>query len=261
MKGQIRFTPEEKAFLASFIPGHTAREVSVEFSRRFRPLAEGQVKNYKAAHGIRSGTFRGRKKGTVPLLFPVEIQDWLRANNEGKPLADATAALNARFGTAYSTAQVKGLRSRLHLDSGLNGRFVPGNVPYNKGKKGSCPAGCEKGWFRKGQRPHNQAEVGAEVMATVGYVKVKVGEPDVWRFKHVMNWEKEHGPVPRGMVLLFKDGDHRNCEAGNLVLCTRRELATLNHMGLGGEAEVRAAAIALAKLKVKVSSVLDGKEE
>ncbi len=261
MKRRVLFTLEEKSFLASFIPGHTSREVSVEFSRRFRPLSEGQVKGYKSAHGIRSGTFRGRKKGTIPLLFPAEMQDWLRANNEGKTLAEATVALNARFGTAYGMGQVKGLRNRLHLDSGLNGRFAPGNIPYNKGKKGSCSSGCEKGWFRKGNRPHNQAEVGTEVMTSDGYVKVKVGEPGVWRFKHVMNWEKVHGPVPRGMVLLFRDDDHWNCEAENLVLCTRGELATLNHMGLGGETEVRAAAIALAKLKVKVSSVMDGKEE
>ena len=48
---------------------------------------------------------------------------------------------------------------------------------------------------------------GTEVMTTDGYLKIKIAEPNVWRFKHIIEWEKYHGEVPEGMLISFKDGD------------------------------------------------------
>ena len=38
----------------------------------------------------------------------------------------------------------------------ITGRFLKGHIPYNKGMKGQCAKGCEKGWFKKGHKPKNK---------------------------------------------------------------------------------------------------------
>lgn len=188
--------------------------------------------------------------------YPEYIRDFLRKNNAGKSLVEITELLNSTFGTDYTAAGIKGLRARMHLVSGLTNRFEKGHVPANKGKKGYCAPGSEKGWFKKGQMPHNHVPVGTEVMTTDGYLKIKVAEPNRWRFKHIMEWEKHKGKIPDSYMISFKDGNHTNCSIENLMCITRIENAILNHQKLRSEsAEQTETAVILAKLKHKISQV------
>jgi hypothetical protein len=57
-----------------------------------------------------------------------------------------------------------------------------------------------------------------------GYWMVKVGEPTQWRRLHRVVWEATHGPVPRGALVTFRDGDADNCAPENLVLTTRQDI-------------------------------------
>jgi hypothetical protein len=82
--------------------------------------------------------------------------------------------------------------------------------------------------FSNGRMPHNHVPVGTVVMSTDGYLKIKVEEPKRWKFVHRMNWEHAHGPIPKGMALVFKDGNHENCAVENLELITRQELMSRN---------------------------------
>ena len=185
--------------------------------------------------------------------YPENVREFLRENNAGKSAVEITELLNATFGKDYTPAGIKGLRTRMHLISGLTGRFERGHVPANKGKKGFCAPGCEKGWFQKGHRTHNQAPVGAEVMTTDGYLKIKVAEPDRWRFKHIMEWEKHNGKVPEGCLISFKDGNHYNCSIENLMCITKEENAILNHQRLRSlSPEVTDLGLLLAKVKHKI---------
>jgi len=34
---------------------------------------------------------------------------------------------------------------------------------------------------------------------------------------------QEHGPIPRGMVIIFKDGNSMNCELSNLEMITMKD--------------------------------------
>lgn len=188
--------------------------------------------------------------------YPEYIRDFLRKNNAGKSLVEITELLNSTFGTDYTFAGIKGLRARMHLVSGLTNRFEKGHVPANKGKKGYCAPGSEKGWFKKGQMPHNHVPVGTEAITTDGYLKIKVAEPNRWRFKHIMEWEKHKGKIPDGYMISFKDGNHTNCRIENLMCITRSENAILNHQKLRSEsAEQTETAVILAKLKLKISQV------
>ena len=185
--------------------------------------------------------------------YPEYIRDFLIKNNAGKSAVEITELLNSTFGKDYTVAGIKGLRARMHLVSGLTGRFEKGNVPSNKGKKGYCSPGSEKGWFKKGHIPHNCVPVGTEAMTTDGYLKIKVAEPNQWRFKHIMEWEKHKGKIPDGYMISFKDGNHYNCSIENLMCITRNENAILNHQKLRSEsAEQTETAVILAKLKHKI---------
>ena len=245
-----KYTREMRDFFAAYIPGHTTKEVAAEFARRFGPLAtESMIKAYKTNNKIRSGTPTGSPKGDGK-TWPREVREWLAANNEGKTAAGIAELLNAKFGKDYTAAQVKGIRARMRLKSGLTGRFEKGHEPTNKGKKGYCPPGSEKGWFKKGRRPHNWVPVGTEAVSTDGYVKVKVGEPDKWRWKHKMVWEEARGKVPAKHVLIFKDGNRLNCSLDNLECISMAENSTMNALKLRtGSAEFTESALAYVKVK------------
>lgn len=64
--GGRRYTEEERAFLAAYIPGHSYREVQAAFSRRFGPIGLGQVRSYTRNHKISTGRDGRFKKGHVP---------------------------------------------------------------------------------------------------------------------------------------------------------------------------------------------------
>lgn len=247
------YTDEQKEFFREFIPGHTTDEVVAEFGRRFgEETTASKVKSYKTNHHIKSGTLKGKPAGDS-ILFPKEIREFIRENNRGKSAQELTGLLNETFGTDYTKAQIRSIRGRMHLDSGLTGRFEKGHVPANKGRKGFCSPGCEKGWFKKGSTPYNHKEIGTEVMTTDGYLKIKIAEPDVWGFKHIMEWEKHNGKVPEGCCITFKDGNHRNCSIENLMCITRQVHGILNHEGLRSPcSEITETAITLAKLKIKI---------
>lgn len=42
---------------------------------------------------------------------------------------------------------------------------------------------------------------------------------------HVVVWEEANGPVPKGMIVVFKDGDTMNVTLENLEIITRQEAA------------------------------------
>lgn len=107
------------------------------------------------------------------------------------------------------------------------GYFEKGHIPVNKGLKQSeymTPDKIERtlaSRFKSGNLPHNTVRVGTEVKVKSGYIKVKIGEPNIWRFKHRIIWETENGPIPTGYNVQFKDGNRINCEISNLYLISK----------------------------------------
>lgn len=165
----------------------------------------------------------------------------IRARYANERTADLVEALPGRavlsicrrakmLGIGKSEAFMKSSASgRLDGVRGAATRFAKGHVPWTAGQKGYKPGGrAPETQFRKGAMPHNHVPVGTKRKATIGQWKVKVAEPDEWRFVHRMNWEEAHGPIPRGKVLRFKDGNQDNCDLSNLELVTRREIMARN---------------------------------
>ncbi|WP_035238123.1 HNH endonuclease signature motif containing protein [Desulfobacter vibrioformis] len=172
-----------------------------------------------------------------------------------------TQAFNNEYGMDKTPTQIKALISRKGIVSGRDGKFKKGNSPWNADTKGQGLTGPNKGSFKKGNIPANCRPVGSErVDSKDGYILVKVAEQNPYtgaktrfKHKHVHIYEQHNGPVPAGMVVIFKDGDRRNFDPGNLEAVTRSELARLNQAGYSRmPVELKPAVLAMTKLKVKV---------
>lgn len=172
----------------------------------------------------------------------------------GHSYREIQAAFTEKFGWEISTGQVKGYIANHGLHTGRDGRFRKGQVPPNKGKKGSCAAGCEKSWFRKGNIPANHRPVGSERVNVDGYIEIKTEEPNKWRQKQKVVWEAVYGKVPKGCLLIFRDNDKKNTNIENLMLIDRKTHAVLNHTGLCRyRGEFKETAVKIAELKISAS--------
>lgn len=152
-------------------------------------------------------------------------------NESAAVIADA---LGCSIDLVYAKANRLGLKKseafkaspasgRLDGKIGAHARFQKGHESWNKGLHYVAGGRSAETRFKKGSVPHNTVPVGTVVMATDGYLKTKVAEPNKWKWTHRMNWEAVHGPIPKGMLLTFKDGNHENCDPSNLELITREE--------------------------------------
>lgn len=107
---------------------------------------------------------------------------------------------------------------------------------WNYGKKGRGRP------FKKGEKPWNAKPVGAERVTEAGFVQIKVAQPDCWKFKHLVAWEKAHGPLPEDREIDFIDGDRQNVSLENLRLRPPRSLIGDERVGSKGLVEVKVSA-------------------
>lgn len=109
--------------------------------------------------------------------------------------------------------------------AGASHRFKKGTTPWNLGKRGYMSANRTS--FRKGNKPHTWRPIGAERITKDGLLQRKVTDtgytPRDWKAVHTLVWEETHGKVPRGHIVVFKDGNRRNFEPPNLECITRAE--------------------------------------
>jgi hypothetical protein len=183
--------------------------------------------------------------------YTEEQIQFLTKNVIGRSNAELTDILNSHFELDLGINQIKAFKKNRGLSSGLDGRFKPGHIPFNKGKEGV--GGWEPTQFKKGHKPHNYKPVGTERVNGDDYVDIKVADPNKWRAKHILVWEKENGPVPKGHVIIFGDGNRRNFELDNLILVSRKQLALLNkHSLIQNDAELTRTGIIVADIYRKI---------
>lgn len=74
--------------------------------------------------------------------------------------------------------------------------------------------------------------IGSEYLDGNGYRIRKVNNSKIpheaWRPAHMVVWESNHGPVPHGYIISFKDGNRKNVEPENLEIITRKEMLRRN---------------------------------
>ena len=98
-----------------------------------------------------------------------------------------------------------------------DGRFPPGHVPANKGKRrpGWSPGRMAETQFKKGEMSgaaqRNYVPIGTERLSKDGYLERKVTDDHPvparrWVAVHRIVWEAAIGPVPRGHKVAFLPG-------------------------------------------------------
>ncbi|QTH44938.1 HNH endonuclease [Cohnella sp. LGH] len=182
-----------------------------------------------------------------------EVKSFIQDHYRGTPFAELVRLVQERFD---EDATYKQIRSYVHnhgLWNGLDGRIKPGNIPTNKGKK-YPGTGHKPTQFKKGNRPANYKPVGSERVNSDGYVDVKIADPNKWQLVHSLIWEAVNGPIPKGHVVIFGDGDRLNFNPENLLLVSRAQLARLNQNHLiKGETELTKSGIIVADLISKIA--------
>ncbi len=191
------------------------------------------------------------------IKYTEEEKEFLKSFIPGHSYIDVAAEFTNRF-RPVNTEQIIAYAKHHRIRNGLDTRFKKGRVPHNKGVKGVCGKGCERTWFKKGAEALKTKPVGTEVVID-GYLKVKVAEPNVWKFKHRLVWEKVHGEIPKGHLIIFKDNNSLNCDLDNLLCISRAEHAVINNKGLGKYMdELKDVVVNIAKLKIAVSKKKKG---
>lgn len=188
-----------------------------------------------------------------------EVQKQFLSDNRSLPRKELTTLFNTTFGTHQTQKAISAYCKRHGWLTGRDGRIQKGNQPWNTGTKGVCKP--NSGSFQKGSKPNNQKPFGHErICSKDGYVFVKVDEQNPhtgyrgrYRPKHHVIWEESNGPIPKGSVLRFVDGNKLNCDLDNLVCITQAVNQRLNKNKVNElPSELRGTAIALARLEVTI---------
>jgi hypothetical protein len=102
-------------------------------------------------------------------------------------------------------------------------QFIKGHTPWNKGMKG-LQIGGEETRFKKGHVPVNYKPIGWTRIDVEGYHWTKVEEGlNGWVLTHRLAWEMEHGPIPKGAIIRFKDGNKLNFDIENLFIIDTKQ--------------------------------------
>ena len=137
-------------------------------------------------------------------------------------------------------------------------------APPNKGKKQTeymtpeAIAKTAKTRFKKGNTPHNHKSVGYQRITQDGYIEVKTEEPNIFKLKHRLVWEKEFGEIPAGNNIQFKDGNRLNCELENLYIITRADQVNINNSINRYPDDIKKAIRMLAKLNKQLKKINNG---
>lgn len=252
------YTSEMKKYLCEIIPGRYTHEIAAMFNDKFgTDRTPMDIKRFKSNYKINSGVIKANKERmTYNKLLTDDQEAYLKTIYKGVSNRECTRLLNDKFNLSLTCQQVKGLKARLKLDSGLKGFYVEERVRDTRFKKGNMLGRDTQ--FKKGLTPHNKQPIGTEVVKDDGvFVKVsdvkgKYANTINWKLKQVYVWEQHHGSVPKGKIVTFLDGDKSNFDINNLALVDRSELVTMQHHGLiYSDAELTKVGITVAKIKVK----------
>lgn len=150
--------------------------------------------------------------------------------------------LNRTVRSVYSRANTLGLHKSVEFQKvmkeyysehikevGKTTRFRKGLIPTNKGKKieeymsPEAIAKVRKTTFKKGHVPANHKPIGHQRITKEGYIEMKVEEPNVFELLHRWLWVKYNGPIPKGTIITFINGDKKDVRIDNLQMLSMKD--------------------------------------
>lgn len=190
-----------------------------------------------------------------PHRYTKEQIEFIHANIRNTSYKGLHKSFNEQFGTNLTLSQIVGYLKRNKIRNGKEGRFQEGQESWNKGKKGLNIGGKET-QFKKGDVPHNYMPVGTVRVNTLGYVDIKIADPNTWEGKQRIVWSEHNGPIPKGYNVIFADGNKRNFNIDNLILLSPSQLGIMNsHRLIYPDAELTRSGVAIAEVIGKVNEL------
>ena len=188
--------------------------------------------------------------------YTQEEKDFLKSYIPGHYSVEIKSAFEDKFGRSISVEQIKFYKANNKISSGLDTKFKLGQPSANKGRKMTAEQ-YEKSkgtMFKNGGIPPNYRPVGSERVAVTGYIEIKVEDPNKWKLKHRVVWERHNGKIPPDKIVIFKDNNPLNCDVDNLMLVSKSENLIVNAMGGGFyTGQAKETAVAIARLNMLIS--------
>lgn len=178
-----------------------------------------------------------------------EEKKYLSEIVEGRHYSEITKMMNDKFDRKFTNSMISHAIIRYGLKTGFDGRFKKGKLPNDYS-------------FKKGHISKNRKEIGSELIVA-GYIKVKVANPSVWKFKHRLMYEKYHNvKLTSEDIILFADRDKTNFSKENLILIKIPQLAVLNrNKMINKNSELTKVGVNLANLMIAISEKGKTKDE
>ena len=212
--------------------------------------------------------FLGIKARHPGRKFTAEQEEWLVAHNH-MSASEMSKGINDEFSLSTSPDEIKGWRARTKNPRPTPSRFQKGHTPFSKGKKWDEYMSPESQvrsrmtTFRKGDVPHNVQPLGS-ISIMSGYWVMKVtnvgNQHQKWKFLHRLLWEKENGPIPKGMNVVFRNGDRNDIRMENLMLMNNKEMARYTPVD-DSEPEMQRFSEIIARVAAKVAEKMKGEED
>lgn len=169
---------------------------------------------------------------------------FLREISLGKTYAEIADAFNARFRDRdyVIPSQVKSAMKYMKIPYNGHSEVAARHVPI--GSVNVAPYGTKK----NGER--------------YKYEMVKVAEPNVWKRKSLLEWEKHYGPLPEGKMIIFLDGNTLNSEIENLYAVSQGVHFRLNKYRVAKpNREYMLAAIKIAEIEDSIKQLKEKREK
>ena len=202
------------------------------------------------------GRPKGNKNRVQRHIWSDEEKKYLKEIVVDRSYKEIIKMMNDKFEYQFIESQIKGALRRYGLNTGLTGQFTKEHTPWNKGEKGLSIGGKET-WFKKGHQPINHRKVGSERITVDGYTEIKVAEPNKWRLKHRVMYEKYHNvKLDPKQLIIFADRDKSNMSKENLLLVDNNQLLILNQNGLINEnRELTKTGLNIANIIIKLNEL------
>lgn len=247
-----KYPPEVHEFVKVHVREMRDRELTEACNEALgTDFTPSRMKHFRANYGYKNGLgkWNSEEYWKYQTKYPQGMYEFIRDNSWGVSSAKMAEMCNEKFGTEWTSTGMKQFRQRHGIKSGETGWFQKGHAPGNKGKKLEEYVGPERAaeikkriaptQFKKGEPPANELPVGAIVVNSQGFkLRKRQMEGDLWErweFLHRAVWREHNGPIPDGMMVIFRDGNRLNCDISNLALISKSENAALNKRKLRSE--------------------------
>lgn len=205
-----RYTEEEKQYLRKNINKYTYRELADVFNLKFKTVVSWE--SIAKFCNKQMKMYKNKAEYKCQHNFSSREKQFLRDNINKYTYRQLTELFNAQFGT--------NLKEHSISDMCLKRMGVRRDKPFkfSKGRKDfvyTCPIGTE-------------SRIGDEVFVKVannyheGRTPSK-GSDSNWKRKQVLIYERAHGEISRGNLIIFLDKNRNNFNVDNLY-CTTREV-------------------------------------